>query len=71
MLYFFLVVFTFTTGTVDEITETRIVVIKQAPDDDYKEEALLDIAMEKAKAWFPNMYPESELISTVIKPAIE
>lgn len=64
----FLTSFVFTTGIVIEN--------QPCPTIEYKEQRLvvaknLDLAYEKALAWFPENFPESELISCVTHPAIE
>ena len=54
----FLTSFVFTTGG-NEYKEQRLVVAKD-----------LDSAYEKALKWFPENYPESEMLSCITHPAI-
>lgn len=55
----FLTSFVFKTGK-NKYEEERLVVAKD-----------LDDAYKKAEVWFPQNFPQSNLISTIVHPAIE
>lgn len=62
----FLTSFRFRTGEID-YHEQRLVVVT----DGDTQEAELSIAYDKAKAYFKDFFPESELHSIIVHPAIE
>lgn len=75
----FLTSFVFKTGK-KEYKEQRLVIAsnkavqeyhKKHPDQFDPPQDELDIAYFKAKQWFKNDFPESELISLIVHPAIE
>jgi hypothetical protein len=75
----FLTSFVFTTGGI-EYKEYRLVVVTKADIQNYKDahkgdtmvsdDPELSSAYEKFSQWFPQMFPESELISHIAHPAI-
>lgn len=75
----FLTSFVFSTGG-NEHKEQRLVIAsnqavkeyhRKHPDQFDNPQDELDIAYWKAKEWFKNDFPESELISLIVHPAIE
>lgn len=75
----FLTSFVFKTGEI-EYKEQRLVIASNKEVQEYHKkhsdqfdlpEGELDIAYFKAKQWFRNDFPESELISLIVHPAIE
>jgi hypothetical protein len=69
MFYYFIAVFVFNTGDLKDIKEDRLVRVDTDVPETPKEE-LLAIAHTKAKKFFEEEFPESELMSLRVHPTI-